>query len=653
MAVLAALPPATASSRGSHLGTAGSKLSSLVLGNNGVSPQPLVAASGTYDAADGYILMFGGDGLSGAISGATWTFTRGNWSALTPVGGVAPPGRFQAQMTFDAADGYVLLFGGCADNRCAHILGDTWSFAHGRWTNLTPSLASSPPARDLGSMVYDAADGYVVLFAGAQSNRSVLLGDAWTFHGGAWSPLVPTNRTAPTPSARAGAAMVYDGAANETVLFGGNSGTAVLGDTWSLWRGNWTNLTPTLGGVPLPRWAASATYDTATRQVLLVNGYDHGTLRSDTWGFGPSGWIALADAGGPDGSYGGLLVDDPGDGYVVYFSGIVSGASLYTPTLLYTSTGWQLLINPPGSSNFPVFDLLIPLVLFPALFGIMIPLSRRAQRRRMQRLGSGVDVVPGEVVAWTETAPGTFSKAPMVFAAAVMSVFPLAFLVPFYLTGPTLAGIVVFTALFVVVYGLLGFALYRSSAADLTQAVGVVRGGVIVRRRSGELRVAWENLQPSVLRPQRGRYFFQFIVPGRLQVVGGFSVSVEQARAIFLSGFAPAWIVARPVSDALGLPSRTPPVAGAPLPAAGPTTPLANPSGSSSAPLPPPPSPWGAAPRWPVAAPPPPPSSPPPPRLRASPQPVPPPGTTPCPVCGQWNPTGRVAFCQSCGARLV
>jgi hypothetical protein len=66
-------------------------------------------------------------------------------------------------MTYDPKDGYGVLFGG-DNNSSSWVYGDTWKFQNGNWTNITPSL--SPSARGFASMTYDAQDGYVLLFGG-------------------------------------------------------------------------------------------------------------------------------------------------------------------------------------------------------------------------------------------------------------------------------------------------------------------------------------------------------------------------------------------------------------------------------------------------------------------------------------------------------
>jgi len=60
-------------------------------------------------------------------------------------------------MTYDAANGTVVLFGGVG-------LHDTWTWDGTNWTR--PFPANSPSGRAAGAMAYDAATGNAVLFGG-------------------------------------------------------------------------------------------------------------------------------------------------------------------------------------------------------------------------------------------------------------------------------------------------------------------------------------------------------------------------------------------------------------------------------------------------------------------------------------------------------
>src|SRR3989441_1275681 len=122
----------------------------------------------------------------------------GSWTNITSSTG--PSQRSGASMAYDAADGYVILFGGISSS---NVFSDTWKFHGGSWTNITPS--SSPALDTFPSMAYDAADGYVILFSGLVVSSSHVVGETWKYLGGSW-----TNITSSTgPPQRDLASMVY------------------------------------------------------------------------------------------------------------------------------------------------------------------------------------------------------------------------------------------------------------------------------------------------------------------------------------------------------------------------------------------------------------------------------------------------------------
>jgi hypothetical protein len=61
------------------------------------------------DTYDGYLLLFGGEGLAGNLTD-TWSFVNGAWSKLTPA--ASPPSQYSPLgVAFDAADNSVALLG--------------------------------------------------------------------------------------------------------------------------------------------------------------------------------------------------------------------------------------------------------------------------------------------------------------------------------------------------------------------------------------------------------------------------------------------------------------------------------------------------------------------------------------------------------------
>lgn len=88
-----------------------------------------------------------------------------------------------------------------------------------------------PQPRSSAAMAYDAARANVVLFGGYAGGTS-LLADTWTWDGSRWSEQHPPV----SPSSRAGAQMAFDPVSRLTVLFGGGSGGTAHDDVWT-WDG--------------------------------------------------------------------------------------------------------------------------------------------------------------------------------------------------------------------------------------------------------------------------------------------------------------------------------------------------------------------------------------------------------------------------------
>jgi hypothetical protein len=154
------------------------------------------------------------------------------WRNITTTVGAAPLPRYEieSQMTYDPVDGYVLLFGGYSVYADGGISDDTWTFQNDAWQRIFPT--HSPPATAGGSLVWDTADGYALLFGG--DNGSGRSNQSWTFVSGTWTELYPSV----SPPAGVGESMVWDPPVGAVLLFGGTS----QNDTWEFRAGNWTEV---------------------------------------------------------------------------------------------------------------------------------------------------------------------------------------------------------------------------------------------------------------------------------------------------------------------------------------------------------------------------------------------------------------------------
>jgi hypothetical protein len=139
-----------------------------------------------------------------------------------------------------------------------------------------PAPSVLPPSpRSGAAMVYDAAHGELVLFGGIAITGKVS-NETWTWDGKRWR----LYHLSVAPAPRQGAAMAYDAAHHDVVLFGGavvEGGAVYVGkgsqsqsdDTWT-WNGSaWKQLHP--AHVPPINfgWPASMAYDPVSKAVLL------------------------------------------------------------------------------------------------------------------------------------------------------------------------------------------------------------------------------------------------------------------------------------------------------------------------------------------------------------------------------------------------
>lgn len=359
-----------------------------VTGSGG--PEARLGASLAWSGADNVLVLFGGLSATGAFApGTTWTFVHGTWTKLGPAnppvgrylagmapaangsvvlyggwdktyeslgdtwaiqGGVwskylwlTPAARYEANMGYDEADGYVVLFGGDGGSSASQ-LADTWTFVHGLWTELNPSV--SPVAVSGAYFAYDPVDRYMVLFGGVDHATGNDSQATWTFAHGVWTPI---DRGATTPPGASDGGMVWDSVNNELVLFGGYNGSTgkSLNDTWLFVRGVWTHDTPPAGRSPPTAARVGMAYDAADGYVVLLIGVGHQAY-SQTWTFTGGAWsnATANQTTSPSGRSAPMMVDDPYDGYVLMFGGQnTSSGAVLDDTWAFSNGGWTKL-NP-------------------------------------------------------------------------------------------------------------------------------------------------------------------------------------------------------------------------------------------------------------------------------------------------------------------
>ncbi|MCI4341266.1 MAG: PKD domain-containing protein [Thermoplasmata archaeon] len=167
------------------------------------------------------------------------------WSNLSRIVAGGPSPRYGGAMVWDASDGYVLLFGGASAGAVV-VLSDTWSYVNGSWANLSAQVTGAPPGLAAAQIAFDPSTHAVVMFGG-EVRGGTIINLTWTYHALHWTNL--TGRTGGTPHSRILAPMVTDSTDGEIVLYGGSYNGALQSesDTWTFKNGNWTNVTLTAG----------------------------------------------------------------------------------------------------------------------------------------------------------------------------------------------------------------------------------------------------------------------------------------------------------------------------------------------------------------------------------------------------------------------
>ena len=293
-----------------------------------------ISTAGTLLLADGCL----GQGCWSYLDlSDSWTYNAANGTAYPwvqiGVPGTQPSERATPAMVYDAADGYVLYFGGGWNGGTS--TNDTWTFWNNTWTNITANVTNAPRFREDPAMAYDAVDEYVVLFGGytatgGYGSPSFVLDDTWTYHAGIWRNITTWSST--HPSARFASVMAYDSADREAVLFGGSVFLgSPLNDTWVFHAGNWTDVTATAGASPGPRDFASMADDPTDGYMVLFGGWDSdfASIYNDTWAFSGNTWTQLHPAAAPEPLRGSQLAFEPVGGYLLLYGG-----------LTYSSPGW-------------------------------------------------------------------------------------------------------------------------------------------------------------------------------------------------------------------------------------------------------------------------------------------------------------------------
>lgn len=278
-----------------------------------------LGSAGAVDAQRGRILYFSGfTGKQGGgleVANTTWTFSLDDLvlTELLPATRHSDLALGERTAVWDPVRGAVVAFGGS-------VIGET--SLHGitavdGWS--TASVGTTPTLTGMAA-IYDPIDQAILAFGGRVSKDSNALMRLSSSPGAAWETLAVDG----APTARAGAAAIYDPDNHRMIVDGGQSSggkePTPLGDTWTLSLAGppvWTQLTPS--GDPPERYGHVAIHDPEGQRMIFYGGNTGwGDKTIDLWSLSLTGeptWTRLKEAGkNPGPIIGGSAVYDP-DGH--------------------------------------------------------------------------------------------------------------------------------------------------------------------------------------------------------------------------------------------------------------------------------------------------------------------------------------------------
>jgi cysteine-rich repeat protein len=298
----------------------------------------------TYDSRHGRVVLLGGASNATDPSGTmglvdSWELVGDTWHEI--VATLRPPQRVYAGMVYDAMLDAIVYFGGNLPLTMGHIY-DTWLARDSIWRAAEPEASPAPPGDAPGTIVYDPARGLVLM---ARPTGMGMPFETWSYDGHTWTRLA----LASSPMPRAKFALAFDRGRGRAVLFGGEAGMSLQGDTWELDldAGTWVHVeTGPASAGPSARSDAIMAYDGA--RVVLFGGRTGPNVYSDeTWAWDGAAWTQLAPAMRPPARGGATLTFDEARGHLVLFGGDSGGAPMADLWEL-DNAGWHPLTVTTG-----------------------------------------------------------------------------------------------------------------------------------------------------------------------------------------------------------------------------------------------------------------------------------------------------------------
>ena len=267
-----------------------------------------------------------------AVSLSALSLAAQGWVDRTPTNPSASPGaRRNAAMCWDAAHGYVLMYGGVSP--VVYTI-DTWSWNGTSWSAYAPSGPLNPvtfQSNQQSAMVFHPPTNEVVM---------VTQGQTYTWNGSVWVARA-VNIGSINSGVAGDVALARDPVRGETVLFVGSRGTTTVSETY-VWDGFAWSARPTPSH-PGPVGAFTMAFDSVAGRLLLQT---TASGLSTYWEWTGSNWLQRFYAQAP--AAGGAMVTDSSRNSIVMFDGVMNSLPNHTWLLANGNARQPTTLVEPG-----------------------------------------------------------------------------------------------------------------------------------------------------------------------------------------------------------------------------------------------------------------------------------------------------------------
>ena len=201
----------------------------------------------------------------------------------------APQPRAEAAMVYDEVRNKIVLFGGYTfQDKGYKKLSDTWEFYDNDWHLISED---GPSARNGAAMIFDIKNKVSILFGGSTIDRQYgeSKGETWILQDKKWNKLETEQ-----PTGIYNSAMTYDIKNKRILRFGGWDGELRIrtNETWVFQNSNWKRI-PT-SNTPEKRNHSAMIYDEKSARIILFGGHDGKNIFDDLWEFKDNSWKKLS-----------------------------------------------------------------------------------------------------------------------------------------------------------------------------------------------------------------------------------------------------------------------------------------------------------------------------------------------------------------------